>query len=397
MFLLFQALDDKQECVGVYTGGRLIYDELPDELTKTWSYSSFLEDREVEYASLYCQNQDLSEVCPEEIKEAWATISSRMRAYLSAFKTSQVSLNENCFFDLVPPRYLMEFCALKNKITEHVLETCQRPDNYTHLLNTTALLDEISYQRLNINTNNIKHLRANLQTRQFIKKLGSSVPYCKYKQGATVTGRLTTAPNSFPILTLKKELRAALEPQNNWFIELDFNAAELRVALSLLDKPQPKEDLHDWNMKNVFSKSTSREQAKKRAFAWLYNPVAQDAQMDAQYDRQRLLNSFWDGQTVYTCYGRQIPADAHHALNYGVQSTCADMVLEQAHKIREMLKSMDSKLAFIVHDSIVIDFADKDRDRLKELVCEFSSTRLGNFVVNISAGKNFGSLRKLRV
>ena len=142
--MLFQALDDKKECVGVFADGRLIYDELPIGLSKTWGYSAFLEDHQVEYASLYCMGKELTDMCPEHLIEAWADVSARMRAYLRAFVSSGVSLEENCFFDLVPPRYLMEYCDLKNQITEHVLTNTPRPRNYDHLLAVTKLVEQIS-------------------------------------------------------------------------------------------------------------------------------------------------------------------------------------------------------------------------------------------------------------
>ncbi len=396
MSVLFQALDNKQECVGVYAEGRLIYDELPTELSKTWGYSAFLEDQIVEYASLYCVGSEISDMCPEELKESWHAVSDRMRAYLRSFVTSGVSLDENCFFDLVPQRYLMEFCELKNQITQHVIETHARPENYEHLLSVTKMITEIGAQQLNIKPSNIKHLRANLQARNLLKKLKTTTPHCKYNLDGTKTGRLTTNPAGFPILTLKKEHRAILEPNNDWFVELDFNAAELRVMLSLAGKPQPDIDIHRWHIENLFGKA-SRSEAKKRAFAWLYNPESEDFSMNKLYERDYVLKRHWDGTTVNTVFGRQIPADKFHALNYIVQSTCADMVLEQACRIRSLLADKRSTIAFIVHDSIVLDFADEDRQELMELVNEFSSTRLGKFMVNISAGKNFGKLRELRV
>ena len=129
----------------------------------------------------------------------------------------------------------------------------------------------------------------------------------------------------------------------------------------------------------------------------LYNPQSEDHTMSKFYERDEVLKKYWDGQTVKTVYGREIPADDFHALNYVVQSTCADMVLEQACKIRSLLAQKRSTIAFVVHDSIVLDLADEDRQELLHVVGEFSSTRLGNFMVNISAGKNFGKLRELRV
>ena len=81
----------------------------------------------------------------------------------------------------------------------------------------------------------------------------------------TKTGRLTTKKSSFPILTLDSTFRSVIKPQNDWLVELDFNAAELRTLLSLAGKEQPKEDIHDWNMKTVLKRAKSREDAKKKS------------------------------------------------------------------------------------------------------------------------------------
>ena len=39
--MLFQTLDDKSECVGVYSNGELHFKDIPDGLSKTWGYSNF--------------------------------------------------------------------------------------------------------------------------------------------------------------------------------------------------------------------------------------------------------------------------------------------------------------------------------------------------------------------
>jgi len=306
-------------------------------------------------------------------------------------------MQENCFFDLVPERYLVDLCEIKNKITQYVFDNYEKPENYRHILEITKMIHEISHQRLNLNPDSLKSKRANLQARNFLKKIRKNQPYCRYIVNGTKTGRLTTMPNSFPILTMKKEFRSILEPQNDWFVELDFNAAELRVLLSLAGKEQPDIDIHNWNIQNVFSESQTRAEAKKRAFAWLYNPQSEDQMLNKHYDRDSVLGQYWDGENVETIYNRKIPADRFHALNYIVQSTCADMVLEQAYKIRRLLAHKRSTIALIVHDSVVVDLADEDRQELLGLVKTFSSTRLGKFMVNLHAGKNYGSLRELKV
>ena len=50
--MLFQTLDDKRDCVGVYLDGELLYDEVPESLSRTWDYSTFLRDTSVEFAKL---------------------------------------------------------------------------------------------------------------------------------------------------------------------------------------------------------------------------------------------------------------------------------------------------------------------------------------------------------
>ena len=86
-----------------------------------------------------------------------------------------------------------------------------------------------------------------------------------------------------------------MEPNNDWFVELDFNAAELRVLLSLANKSQPDMDIHKWNIQNIFGDQGTRSDAKKRAFAWLYNPQSEDHTMNRFYERDEVLKKYWDG------------------------------------------------------------------------------------------------------
>ena len=89
-------------------------------------------------------------------------------------------------------------------------------------------------------------------------------------------------------MTLAKKYRNVLTPNNQWLFELDFNACELRTALALLGQEQPEEDLHEWNLANVFTRAKDRDNAKKRIFSWLYNPNNKDDKVSKIYDRNRL-------------------------------------------------------------------------------------------------------------
>jgi DNA polymerase I-like protein with 3'-5' exonuclease and polymerase domains len=92
---------------------------------------------------------------------------------------------------------------------------------------------------------------------------------------------------------------------------------------------------------------------------------------------------------------RVIQADKHHALNYLIQSTTSDIVLSRAFKIADKLKGRNSFISFTLHDSIVIDFDDEERELIGELLALFAETPLGKFQVNLSAGKSYGEMRRI--
>tara|TARA_R110000851_G_scaffold174822_1_gene321014 strand:+ start:2984 stop:4168 length:1185 start_codon:yes stop_codon:yes gene_type:complete len=392
--LQFQTLDDKKDCVGIYCDGSLYFNqELPEEITHTWSYSAFLENKDIQYAKLYCGGKSLDDVCPESLKDRWEHVRNRFESFIKSFTTARVSLNENCFYDLVPHKFLLEFCYIKDLICKHVFKTYQKPDNYEYLLGLTKEIETIRHQKLNIATSNLS--LAKTKHRRFLTKLRETSPYCKFNITGTKTGRLTTFKNSFPILTLDKELRVAMVPQNDYYVELDFNAAELRTLLALQGKEQPQEDMHMWNINNIFGGEVSRADAKKRIFAWLYNPSSHDSACERFYNRESILNEYYNAETVTTIFGKEIKSEERTALNYIIQSTCAENVLRQMVKVSDHLRGRKSYIAFPIHDSIVIDFSTEDNDLLKNIIDIFATTDLGKFMVNVSAGTNFGQLKKV--
>ena len=394
--MLFQTLDDKKECVGIYCNGSLSFEgELPMGLSMTWGYSAFLENMDIEYAKIYCGGLSLERACPEALADRWQRVSKRLKAFIKSFNTSRVSLNDSCFFDLVPRKFLLEFCYTKDLICNHVFENYQRPENYDYLLSLIKIIEEIRYSKLNINRRNLSLYKA--KHRKFLKKISSMEPYCKFNVWGTKTGRLTTEPKSFPILTMDKEFRSIIEPKNDYFVELDFNAAELRTLLSLQGKSQPMGDMHEWNMQNVFKGDITRSEAKKRIFAWLYNPESHDALCEHAYGRDSVVQKYFTQGQVTTFWGKVIPSEKRTALNYIIQSTCAENVLRQMIKLSNYLKGCKTNVAFPIHDSVVLDFSIEDRGKLGEIVDLFSNTELGKFKVNVSVGSNFGNLQKLEV
>jgi len=394
--LIFQTIDDKSECIGVYSDGKLYYDDFPQNLNKTWKYSGSITDPGVKYAWLFCEGLDLNHVCPTDLESELLRIQKRLRAYIKSFKIAKVNMYDHCIFDLVPEDFLKQFCEIKNRITEHVFENFEEPQNYAHLDAVQKLLFKIKYQKLNLNNEGCKELYYSSINRARANLLLEGPRFIDYNLFGTITGRLTTRSESFPALTLKKDFRKLLKPRNDWFLSLDYNAAEVRTFIALAGEEQPQEDVHQWHIKNLIEDELTREDAKIRFFAWLYNYDSNDDEF-ALYHRETLLKEWYDGTHVMTPFDRKIKVSSKKALNYLIQSTTADIVLERAVEIDKFLEDKKSFISHIVHDEIIIDLADGERELIPEIKKLFAENKLANYLVNLNVGKNYYDLEELKL
>ena len=169
--MIFQTLDDKSECVGVYVGGQLYFDDIPEDLTVTWKYSGSLSDKDVEFVGLWTNGLSIEECCPEEHADELRQCRNKLEAYLKSFKIAKINMQDHCMFDMIPQDFLMRFCEVKNKITKHVQGTWQKPSNYRHLSEVDQLLHKIKYQGLNLSVQDCRHLLTSTRDRDKAKVL----------------------------------------------------------------------------------------------------------------------------------------------------------------------------------------------------------------------------------
>lgn len=392
--MYFQTLDDKSECVGIYVDGKLHFDDYPTNLTKTWKYSGSLRGREVEYMNLYTNGQNMLDCCPDEYKDEMKACQNKLTAYVKSFKIAKINMRDHCIFDLVPQDFLQRFCEVKNKVTQHVYENYEKPSNYEHMNSVSQLLHKIKHQQLNLSINDCRHLLTSTRDRSKVQEIIKNYKHIDYNLFGTVTGRLTTKRHSFPILTLKKELRQIIKPNNDAFVCLDYNGAEVRTLLQLNGEEQPAIDIHQWNSLHLFEQEITREECKVRFFAWLYDPTSDDIRND-QYNREKVLDKWYTDGYINTPYGRQIKVEERKALNYLLQSTTSDRVLEKAVLIDRYLTSngCDSFISHVVHDEVVIDCRNDERSHVQKIKEIFED----GFVANVSIGKDFYNLKKVEM
>lgn len=378
----------------MYADGKLHFDNFPENLKRTWRYTGSIIDDQIEYAWLYANGGTLSECCPNGYVQELYETEKKLRAYIKTFKIAKVNLNDHCIFDLVPHDFLKRFCEVKNQITEHVFDTYEKPANYQLLCDTEKLLYKMRYRKLNLNTDGCRHLMFSTLDRNKAQELVKNHGYIDYNLFGTATGRLTTNPGSFPILTLKKEFRKLLKPNNELFVALDYNGAEIRTFLDLCGYKQPTHDIHEWNVRNVYANSLSRDEAKIEFFAWLYNSEEHQP-LSEVYDKRTLLEEYYDGDFVTNPYNRKMEIDDRRALNYLIQSTTADRVFVKAVEIDKILEGRKSYISHLLHDEIVLDFHNDDRSLIKDIQNVFEGNE--NYLSTIKGGKNYFELKELNV
>lgn len=400
--MLFQTLDDKKDCVAVFINDSLNSDVDLKQLKKTWAYNAFLKGQDIDYASLYVEGKNLSEACPEHLKEEWNNINIKLKAFLNSFIESKVSLKENCFFDLTPERFLIQYCQIKNKICQHIFDNVEKPKEYEFYRRFTEILNDIKYRELNIDINNIQNKLYKDNALAFYKKIANGNKNINYNLYGSITGRLTVKKDSFPILTFPKQYRSILKPVNDWFISFDMNAAELRTALALTGKEQPNGDFHQWTVENVYNNELSRAQAKETTTSWLYNSNSALSQkynleLSNLFQKQDLKNKYWLNGYVHTPYNRIIQSDEHHAISYLNQSTFIDLFHRQIIKVDDYLQNKNSFIAFMIHDEFVLDVKEEEKNMLIDIINILQNTSYGVFPVNIKAGKDFSNMKKLNL
>ena len=403
--MLFQTLDDKRQCVGIYFDSELYFDldNFPQDLTRSWRYTPFMQGyRGVEYAEIYALGKTIDECCPDHLRDDWDLAQQRIKAFIKANRTAGLSSSAYCMFDMIPPSFLKQFCHAKNLISDWVISNYKKPINYRHLLATTEMLRDIEHYDIQIDNDALQSKTNDPSARVLIEKVNNHKTKVKYSLFTTRTGRLATTKRSFPLFTLKKEHRDVIMPKNDMLVELDFNGAELRTLLALSGKDQPDGDVHDWNVRNVFDNRVDREDAKVLFFSWLYGSRSDalkewSRSLGLAYDTRQLKRKYFDDGLVLTPHGRKLECSDRLFVNYLIQSTTADLCYEQFVKVWSILRNKSSEVAFVLHDAIVIDLKLEDKDLIEQMAKVMSQTRFGKFSVNVSIGKNFKDMRKTKI
>jgi len=246
--------------------------------------------------------------------------------------------------------------------------------------------------------------------------------HTSYNQTVTATGRLSSSDPNLQNIPVRGQLgqrfRQAFIPEDNHlFLSADYSQIELRVLAHLSDDPLLHEtflhdrDVHQETASQVFpnlllSPEEKRRKAKIINFSIIYGASAyslakeletstSEAQLfiDLYFQTYPKVKEFLENSVnearekgySLTLFGRkrQIPELRHKdkttqqagrriALNTPIQGTAADLMKKAMIDIWKAIKKrgLKSKMILQVHDELVFEVPDKEKDVLEEIVKE---------------------------
>ena len=241
----------------------------------------------------------------------------------------------------------------------------------------------------------IDYYNGKLTNPQF--SLSRSKIYTQYNL-YTTTSRPSNTFNSINFAALHKDdgERACFKPENDKFIELDFQGYHPRLIGEMIGFDFPK----DKNTYDVLGEllGVSRQEAKELTFKQLYGGVWSEYQNKPFFkDVIKYTDNMWD---TYQ-YGGSIKCDNKifirddenitrtKLFNYIVQSKETSTNVDLLKLVFDKLKDKKTKLVLYTYDAFLFDYSNEDKGLIQEVI------NILEYPVNIKQGKTYHGLEKL--
>lgn len=225
--------------------------------------------------------------------------------------------------------------------------------------------------------------------------------YTRYNLYNT-TCRPTNAFNGINFLALNKEnhSRKCFVPENNYFVEFDFDGYHIRLIANLIGYELPSGSIHTYFGQQYFKKEVLTEeeyaQSKQITFQNIYGGISEEWQEVPFF---KALIEYLDnlqGDSVQLPTGKVLKTDEYKnpltLFNYVIQNLETKTNVELISEILYMLRNKKSKVKLIVYDSFLIDFSIEDGKDTLINITKFLNSK--NYPVKVKYGKDYDSLIK---
>lgn len=282
-----------------------------------------------------------------------------------------------------------------------------------HQFKSKSIDDVNSYKEYNkevpLSLYNIEKHGIKVDTDNFINTFGNRVKkhivdekvYSNYNI-FTSTGRPSNSFGNINFAALKKDgiERKYFIPENNLFIEYDYDAYHLRLIGELIGYNFGKDHVHEH-----FSKiyDVSYEESKQITFKLLYGGIDKEISDNVEFFNKIdiFINNLWKNfinQKEIKTYIYNRPMykwnfnniDKNKLFNFYIQSMETEYNIKKIIKIQELLNNYNSKLVLYSYDSFLFDIDTKDgKQLLHDIRLELESD---GFITKIKSGKNYNDM-----
>ena len=240
----------------------------------------------------------------------------------------------------------------------------------------------------------IEHYNGKLTNPQF--NLSRSKIYTQYNL-YTTTSRPSNTFNSINFAALNKDNseRMCYRPENDKFIEIDFQGYHPRLIGEMVNFHFPK-DKNTYEMLGQLLGVTQQE-AKELTFKQLYGGVWSEYQNKPFFkDVNMFIDDMWDEYQYggkYVAENKIFMPDAEMTrsklFNYIVQSKETSTNVELLELVFSLLEGKKTKLVLYTYDAFLFDYSKEDGNLIQEII------NILDYPVSVKQGKTYHGLEKL--
>ena len=220
----------------------------------------------------------------------------------------------------------------------------------------------------------------------------------------TTTGRPVNNFNGINFVGLKHDNgeRDSFEPDNDFFVEMDYDGYHPRLIGDIVDY-QFEGNVHNtlaeiyFKSKNITSKQY--KESKTLTFKQIYGGIDKaNLHHPFFFKTQQFIDIIWEefnkkGEIKcgsYTIKKKDHPKiHSQKLFNYYIQATETEANIRKIKKIQDYLKTKETRLVLYIYDAFIFDVSKQDG---KQTLIDLQTILNDKFPIKLKTGKHYGAL-----